>query len=289
MSSFSKLSAFPAGYFRASNSWLLRNRKEISKRTAVIQAEIERIGTVTVTYDTQTVNGSVRRTENRTGFSVTPNSSLGKLVRAYITQGGNPNDISPFMHPDTTQIIDFDANGNPITQEQYPYGGVAAPMSASPDEPVPQAGQSGFTAFPGGYVRLNAYLPARQGGRQDPGGVDHDALVSSMHHMRNWAKQDIDERLRRLEWQIIKLCDLREQLIQERDEVLVQAFGGAQSGVGAFDPDRFNPAMQVQNLTQDMYDLIYPKDGDGNAAPRSNNNAYAINWVVEDNGPDLGF
>ena len=97
MASFSKMSFFPPGYFRAFSSWLLRERRDVASRINTLNAEIERIGFVQVEYR-QIVNpdGSYAVTEERMGVSVTPNSTLEKLVQAYIANGGNPLDISPF-------------------------------------------------------------------------------------------------------------------------------------------------------------------------------------------------
>lgn len=283
MPSFSKMGVWNTGYFRAYSSWLLRNRREISKRVGVINAEIERIGDVTVVYAEERLpDGSVRRTEERVGFRVTPGSSLGKLVRAYVANGGDPWNISSFLKPDSTEVVGLDENGQPVVVERYPYGGVAAPMSANPNEPLAEGGSSGFTSHPGGFIRMDGYYPARQGGRTDPGAYSHDAVVRHMHHMREWAKQDIDERLRRIEWQIVKLCDLREQLVKERDEVLVQAFGGALTGVPALDPERFDPAFMVQNLVQEMSDLVFAKDEVGNTIFSPNENVPRLRFALVD-------
>jgi hypothetical protein len=81
-----------------------------------------------------------------------------------------------------------------------------------------------------------------------------------MHAMRGWANQAIKECLQNIEWQIIKLCDLREQLIAERDEILVQAFGGALDGFDGFDENRFSRGLRLQSLTTDIQDLIFEKD-----------------------------
>jgi hypothetical protein len=164
----------------------------------------------------------------------------------------------------------------------YPHGGIAAPMSAEINDPQPVNGQSGFGPHPGGYINMDSYYPARQNGRLSPGHYDHDAIVRNMHHMRAWANQDISERLRRLEWQIVKLCDLREQLTQERDEVLMQAFGGALDAVGPSDGLQFNPAMGMQALVQEMYDLVFDSDADGNAIYRANDQVPLLRFALLD-------
>lgn len=259
MPTFSRMGVWPVGYFRAFSSWILNNRRTIASRIDTLSAEIDRIGFIKVYYRAESsADGSVRRTEERIGFSVTANSTLERLLRAYIANGGNPLDISSFMYPQSRDVVgDADL-------DQYPHGGVLAPKSASPVDPMPDgAGESGYGYYPGGMPDSEHFFPNQQGGRISPGAYDYNPLVKSMHQIRAWANQDIKERLNDLEARIIKQCDLREQLVQERDEVLVQAFGGALSSVGAFDLDRFDPDMQVQNLIQDVNNIVYRKDENG--------------------------
>lgn len=275
MASFQKLAVWPVGYFRAYSSWLLRNRRTISARITAINAEITRIGFITVYYASNTVDGKTTLTEQRVGFGVTEGSSLERLCRAYVAQGGNPLDISPFMYPDSTQVLEADARGNATQSVQrYPHGGVVAPKSVEYNDPQPKEGtNSGFGEYQGGYLNTDRYYPARMGGRMSRGAFDSNTIVRYMHTMRRWANQEIKERVQDIEWRIIKLCDLREQLLHERDEALVAAFGGALTGVGEFDEDRFNRDLQVQNLVQDMYQQLYDVESDGTvrafkAAPR---------------------
>ena len=264
MSSFSKMAVWPVGYFRAISSWVLRNRRDVASRIEVINAEVARIGFVKVTYRLETTDGSTEATEERIGFSVTPGSSLSRLVQAYIAGGGNPLDISMFMYPDSREVVERDADGNLKVVAQYPHGGILAPMGSNSNEPIAKPGvETGFGPNPGGFIRSDRYYPARQGGRKSRGAFDSNTIVKTMHQIRSWANQDIKERLQDIEWRIIKLCDLREQLIRERDEVIVQAFGGVMAGVEELDKERFDPNMLVQNLVQDMYKVLYETNEDG--------------------------
>ena len=275
------MGVWPVGYFRAISSWLLRNRRSISSRIDVISAEMERIGLVTVTYLMVEQDGSSKATEQRIGFSVTKGSSLGRLVRAYVAKGGNPLDISSFLRPDSTEIVADDGEGNLTIIQTSPHGGVIAPMSAEYNEPQAIQGKdTGYGGYPGGYIRADGYFPARQGGRADRGGFDSNSVVRYMHQIRSWANQDIKERLLNLEWQIIKLSDLYEQLEKERDVVLQQAFGGALTGLQDFDRDRFDPDQRVQILIQDMYELLFETDAGGKVT------SYVAN---EDKVPFLKF
>ena len=83
MASFSKLSTWPVGYFRAFSSWLLRNRRDVAARVQVIGADLARIGDIKVFYRAvEDGNGNVRRTEERVGFSVVAGTTLERLVQA---------------------------------------------------------------------------------------------------------------------------------------------------------------------------------------------------------------
>lgn len=253
MGSFSKMSVWPVGYFRACSSWLLRNRRELKFRVDAITAELYRIGKIQVVYN---VGKDGIMTEERKGISVTEGSSLERLVQAYIANGGNPLNISSFMYPDSTQVAQDPTGATKVTH-QYPHGGVLAPMSANPNDPLEGENETGYGSHRGGYIRSDKYYPARQQGRTSQGAFDADSVVRHMHNIRSWANQTIKERLLEIEARIIKLSDLAEQLTQERDEVLVQAFGGVLDGLGTFDEARFDPALRVQSLVNDISQTIY--------------------------------
>jgi len=272
---FDKMSVWPTGYFRSTTSWLLQARRDVPKRLAVINAEIQRIGFVTVTYRTQSQGDSVMATEERVGISVTHGSSLGRLLQAYIAQGGNPFDISPFSHLKGRQIVSVDADGNQTISDTYPNGGVVAPISVNYNDPLPIRGEdTGFGTYRGGYLKTDRYFPPRQGGKMDRGSTDSDIVVRTMQQIRGWANQDIKERLQNIEWRIIKLCDLREQLEKERDEILVQALGGGSViEVGQLDPVRFNPGLQIQVLIQDMNQILFEMAEDGSVPSYGQPNA----------------
>lgn len=253
MAEFSKFSMWSVGYYRSFSSWVLRHRRTVGARIAVIDAEVNRIGFFTVFYQSKAQDdGSVKVTENPVGFSVTPNSSLERLLRAYIARGGNPLDISGFLMPDRTEIL-----AGEILVPEYPAGGVAAPKSVNYNSPVDDPEDSGFGEYQGGHVPLDGYLPGRLGGRLDRGRWEDSAIINSMHYTRRWANQDIKE-LQDLGQRIVKLMDLREQLVKEKEETLLQAFGGVITALdGGGDDNRFVRAHLVQNLVQDMYDILF--------------------------------
>jgi len=268
MSSFSKMARFTPGYYRAISSWLLRNRRDIPARVQVITAEILRIGFVRCLYEgVEDEDGNTIRSEKRAGIAVTEGSSIARLMQAYVALGGNPLDISPFMYPDTTSIVDVLPDGSVIISEEYPFGGVIAPNSVESENPVDDPNDTGYGSYQGGRSQSAMDYSARLGGRNDRGLYDSDAIVKNIHMTRRWANQAIKERLQDIEWRVIKLADLREQLVYERDEILVQAFGGAMDGLpDVFDEERFMKGHLVQNLIQDMYELLFKMGDDGSVA-----------------------
>lgn len=262
------MSRWPVGYFRAFSAWLLNNRKAVAARLNMLNTEIQRIGFITVRYHgNEGDDGSLTMTEKRLGFEVTENSTLARLVQAYIVNGGNPFDISPFWMPSRTKIVGFSGNGQPIRVEAYPYGGVLSTYTTEPNAPLPSTAtddagdevvvRTGFGGYKAGQVRSERNYRLRLATRTQPGDLD---INSAMRKMRDWANQDIKERLNDIEWRIIKQMDLREQLTQERDELLTQAFGSVLDGLPARTIRRFDPDMAVQSLIQDMYEIIYEMD-----------------------------
>lgn len=280
MASFAKLSVWPVGYFRAYSSWLLQARRELSARLSVLNAEIERIGFIKVYYRmVETPNGGRQVTEERVGVSVTENSNVERLLRAYIAQGGNPFDISPFQMPDYQEIVDISENGNPIVGDTYPHGGVVAPKSVNANSPAGETNGTGFGSYQGGFLETDHYYPARQGGRID---IRDLTIARTMNHIRAWSNQEIKERLQDIEWRIIKQMDLREQLMKERDEVLMQAFGGVSTALPIFDEDRFDPNLRVQVAVSDMYSLLYEMEGETVRSFSPNNSVGFMDFTFPD-------
>ena len=79
--------------WKAFRDWTLNERRSVDARIKVIDAEIKRIGRITVFYETsketvQTPGGAQIQvqtvTEERTGFLVSAGSSLEKMVQSYI-------------------------------------------------------------------------------------------------------------------------------------------------------------------------------------------------------------
>ena len=270
MPSFSKMSVFPVGYFRATTQWLLRERRDVVARIATITAEMNRIGIVEMHYATVDAEGGTKATERRTGFTVTEGSSIAKLLQAYIATGGNPFNISGFLHPDTTKVV-VQEDGTAVRHQKHPGGGAPAARSVEynnphredgdPDNKFPE--KTGYEGYEGGYVDSSRYLPGRMGGRMDRGGWDSATVLRVMHDVRKWANKEIKARLQDAEWRIIKLSDLHEQLKTERDMVLMEAFGGQLNDMPSIDDEKFDPQRLCQVLIQQMYSLMFATGASG--------------------------
>jgi len=238
---------------------VLQERRDISRRVAVIRAELARIGNVTVLYKREVDQGTgeVRVTEERIGFSITPGSSLERLVQAYVAMGGNPLDISHFFIPDRSVVVSEDTEGLVETGDQYPYGGVAYPITVEPNEP-----ENTYGVYSGGFIPLRKYLPSRIGGRRDLD-ADAESFVNFVSAMRRPVSKEIQTKLHDMEARIIKLVDLAEQLRLEIDDILTQAFGGISTALTNFDEDRYSLALRTPTITDFIDELFYVRDSDG--------------------------
>jgi hypothetical protein len=175
-----------------------------------------------------------------------------------------------------------DAEGFAQTGHEYPLGGVAYPQTAEPNEPL-----DSWRAFPGGYIPLKKYLPARIGDRKD---IDADAesFVNFMTFFRKPVSQEIRRKRNDIEARILKLCDLREQLVTERDTILVQAFGGLSSGMTEFDPERFAQVLRVPRIAQAIDELFFLVQEDGSIDFTTTNTSELAKYVnlLDDILPD---
>lgn len=247
--SFGWLGKFRKGSWLVLRKFLLQERRDIGSRLAVIEAELKRIGKVIVEYRKTDEGGVVKVSEERVGFRITPNSRLEKLMQVYVVMGGNPLDISHFFIPDQTT-----ATGGAT----YPYGGVTYPISAEYNDP-----DTLFGTFPGGFFPLRKYIPTRIGGKKD---IDSDAdyFVNLIHYARRAFQKEIKYKRNDIEAKIIKECDLREQLIQERDILITQAFGGLSSSITTYDPTRYTEELRVPRIIDTIDETFFAFDSDTN-------------------------
>lgn len=200
MPSFSYLGRFRIGQWKEFRRFILEERRDAAARIGVINAELNRIGKVRVRFEK--VDGQV--TEKRLMLRVTPShSTLGKLMMAYTSLGGNPWDISMFLTPNSVRV---DEEGN--LQFTEPSGGVLHAKTG-------QLAYSG-TLYQQGVSSLLKYDVNRVGGRRE---LNNEGDASQIALARRWVEPEIRYKRNALEERIIKLCDLREQLLDEVDAI----------------------------------------------------------------------
>ena len=271
--SFSYLGVFRQTQWKFFRSFVLRERQAVDPRLAVIEAELRRIGSITITYRATTTvarndDGSFENvpkvTEQREGLNVSAGSSLEKLLMAYIANGGNPTDISLFLQPDT---VFFDGGTDP---EDNPDDD---PSAAATDVSVP--GVTDLQPYYG-IVSLESTSGYGVGGRnpmglstfsRDPNrriGRDIDisdaaaSIVIKMDYARRWTMQSIQEKRNLMEQRIIKLMDLREQLMEERDEILVQSIGGTVERIPELPSgELFHRELHLSKIVQAIDNVFY--------------------------------
>jgi hypothetical protein len=248
--SFGWLGTFRQGSWMAFRRFVLEERRDIAKRIQVINAELSRIGEVTVFYgETTDDEGTTTITEERAGFLVTAKSSLGKLFQAYVALGGNPFDISLFLTPDAVVVLDPE-DEEMEGQSDQPYGGVIYPKSGS---------YTTGETYEGGYMVLQKYLPARIGGKKQ---LEDSPVASQVAKARGWVNKEIRYKRNDLEARIVKLCDLREQLLEELQDI-AWAAAGITSDSPYLDDDQFDPNLSVANIVALIDSYFYTVDDDG--------------------------
>jgi len=236
---------FRQGSWRDFRRFVLEERRDVGNRLAVIRAELVRIGYVLVEYQTtEDDQGNRVASEQRVGFFVPERSSLGKLVQAYVAQGGNPMSISHFLLPDQTSYNDG------VTSEAYPGGGVV----------YPKQGSINATQYDGGYMSIGNDPAPRTGGRVRRDNIDR--AVFHVDHSRRWVSQEIRAKRHDLEARIIKLADLREQLEQEVTRIIL-AVGGTVGALNSVNREDFNREFNVASLVSFIDAVFYAEDEDG--------------------------
>jgi len=275
---FNFLGTMRACQWKAFRDWTLNERRAVRGRLQVINAELNRIGRITVFYRSrtdvvQTETGAEREvttvTEERTRFVVSPGSSLEKLVQAYIAQGGNPMSISLWLQPDEVQFTtdedpqdDDDDNPNEVVTQagfestpfDQPYGGVISVTSA---DSYDVGGR-----YPGGLsVKLTDLT--RNAGRYVEEATAGAKVAIKMDWARRWVRQELAE-LTQLEEKIVKLMDLREQLMEERDSLIQQAVGGSVPDYPVPpDANRFARNLHLTDIVNQMDRTFYETDENG--------------------------
>lgn len=245
--SFGWTGFFRQGAWREFRSFILNQRRDSLPRLRAINAEIRRIGDLRLVYSRiDPSDPTSPMSENRTGIDVTAGSALEKLLQAYIAQGGNPFDISMFLHFDSFDVQENDDGTTDVTEIE-PYGGMVSPQSVDP--------VSGGL-YTGGWLPLWRY-PPRKFGNNITYVSESAEMTPAIRQARDWASREIRGLRNHLEARIIKLCDLREQLVKERDEILPQAIGSAAYGV-EFNPDTFAVTHHTSSIINLIDDVFYP-------------------------------
>ncbi len=254
--------------WRMFRRWVLTERRAVPPRLLAIRADLSRLGRVTAIYkkvsrivpDTQGAVLEIQTvTEERVGFLVTAGSSLERLFQAFVVQGGNPCEVSLFLEPDEVlleQTEDVSPNekvtdaGVPSTPADQPYYGVVSTQSTD-------------SYGPGGRYRggLPTFLRDvyNQAGRYFDTSDAGSRIWNKIDQARRWTNQSLQE-LARLENMILRLVDLREQLLREEDEILVQAVGGTVGELPAPNPNRFQTVSHLARVVHEMDGVFYEKD-----------------------------
>ena len=271
---FNYLGTMRAAQWQAFRNWTLNERKALTARTRVIDAELRRIGRITVVYDrvtqvVQTASGAEREVttvnEKRTGFIVSAGSTLEKLVQAYVAVGGNPMSISMWLQPDEVQwtttmdpVDDPEKNRNEAFNDNnvtssppdQPYYGVIAPRSS--DTYGPRSGSRYEGGLPT-FIRDPQTLAGRYFSESDAS----TKIQTRTDYMRRWVQQSISE-LANLEHRIMKVMDLREQLQKERNDIVQQAVGGSVEDYPiAPDQSRFARILHITSSVTAMDRVFY--------------------------------
>ena len=234
MPSFSAIDTFREGQWRVFRQFILEERRDAGAREAVILAELQRIGKIRILYGTDVETGKV--SQSRVGIVIdgSPKCALAKLLSAYIALGGNPFDISMFLYPNDSECPD---NGF-----AYPKGFSYSLQGQEADSDS----------------NIEKYKPSRIGGTRE---TQSEIIASNMSLLRRWSIQEMYQKRILIEERIIKLSDLHEQLMNERDLI-----AGATSAVGMkaiYSTDRFQNSHTVPGLVFTLDSIYHQADADG--------------------------
>lgn len=246
--SFTWDTIFRSGQWLSFRSYTLEERKNIESRIRTLDAQIKSIGEITVFYELQEDSeGNISATERRRGFSVSAGSSLERLVQAYVAMGGNPLDISMFLAPDRIGLIRLETGRETLSSTQPSFGVIYPESTNFYQGPI----------YVGGFASILKYPPRRLGGRKAPGGDNTSYLSSRVYYARKWVQQSIRYKRNSIEDRIKKLCDLREQLVYERDELIPQAIGGTVSYVASRFEDLYSEGLSLSQIVASIDSLFF--------------------------------
>ena len=249
---------FREGSWVEFRSFALKQRQNVQLRFDTIQYELSRIGNVSITYQ-RDPNNELKMTERRLRILVKKDTSLGKLIQAYVAKGGNYFDISMFLKPDSYTVVEVeDEDGNAVgaIKETQPYTGVISPSSGNAiSDRVDITGVTDVWRDPARKLGDKGTL-----WDDDSTKLVGDRIIAA----RSWITQEIKELRNDLEARIIKLCDLREQLLIERNEIILSAVGGTTAGT-TFDSEAFLSDLHLSNIVFALDTDFYETKEDGTA------------------------
>lgn len=251
---------FRRGAWTEFRRFTMLQRQNIPSRISLINREISRIGNIRVVYQrSDPENRRSPMSERRIGLEVNEGSTLCKLLQAYIARGGNPFDISMFLIPDSFVYLNEDnrlatSDEESFLVETQPYGGVVYPESLDNDEVSAGIDTSG-------WLNIWRYPARKLGSKLSPWGQYSD-IATVVESARGWVTQEIRELRNDLEARIIKLCDLREQLLKERDEIITGAVGDTVPDVD-FDPEIFSAEHHLFSIASKIESIFYELGEDG--------------------------
>lgn len=251
----------------------LLQRANVPSRIHQIDKEISRIGNITVEYERSNPNDLTSyMTERRSGIYVQKNTTLCKLVQAYVAQGGNPLDISMFLIPDSYRIV----SGQVV--DTQPYKGVIYPEQRDEND------RFSSKIDTSGYLIFWRY-PARKTASKVSVWSNHAHTIGArVESARRWIPQEIKTLRNDLEARILKLCDLREQLLTERDDILQQALGDAVPGLEDFNPEEYSEEHHLYQIIN-FIDSVFYETVEGVISPREGSPDNPYKTLLQD-APD---
>lgn len=229
MPAFAWSSRFREGQWRSLRKFILEERRDAGARYSVIEAERQRIGSIFILWE---FDDDGKPTEKRAGFSVgDEGSSLAKLVQAYVALGGNPFDISMFIGPETSTVT---SSGK--AQVNVPYGGVLTLKE------MKYAYDQGAGDRDGNFLKFQS---SRYGGAIQ--GRNEAQIADLIERFKKPYTQEIRHKRTRIEEMIIKLCDLREQLDFELEDLVWSTYGDVAANI-PWQDDRYSRSLSAGSI-----------------------------------------
>lgn len=234
MPSFAFSSRFREGQWRAFRKFMLEERRDASDRFMSLDRQRQKIGDITIYWK---VDEDGYASEQRIGLEVgPPGSSLEKLLSAYVALGGNPFDISMFLSPLEEGGLTPSDDGETVTASDtytQPGRGILSPND------IKYAFDQGSSD---GDMNMLKFQPGRRMGGAGLKNLEKAVGVQILHS-RKWISKEMRFKRWRLEEQIIKLMDAREQLDEEAQDLLWATYGDMTNTDNAYDSEEFNDSL----------------------------------------------